>query len=76
LPEVKGVHHIRSRGTMAILFIDLHVLLDKDTSLINAHYLHHTIERVLQDNFPDSMVQVIAHLEPFSPDHKPENVIR
>ena len=74
LPEIKGVHHIRSRGTMAILFIDLHVLLDPDTSLINAHYLHHTIERVLQDNYPDSMVQVIAHLEPFDPNHKPENV--
>jgi cation diffusion facilitator family transporter len=75
LPEVKGVHHIRSRGTMSNLFIDLHVLLDQDTSLINAHYLHHTIERVLQDNFPEATVQVIAHLEPYSPDHKPENVI-
>lgn len=75
LPEVKGVHHIRSRGTLANLFIDLHVLLEPNTSLIDAHYLSHTIEQVLQDHFEDSMVQVSSHLEPFSPDHKPENVI-
>lgn len=75
LPEVKGVHHIRSRGTLSNLFIDLHVLLEPNTSLIDAHYLSHTIEQVLQDHFEDSVVQVSSHLEPFSPDHKPENVI-
>jgi len=69
LPEVKGVHHIRSRGTLANLFIDLDVLADPSVSLIDAHYLAHTIERVLQDHFSDSMVQVIAHLEPFNPEH-------
>jgi cation diffusion facilitator family transporter len=69
LPEVKGVHHIRSRGTLANLFIDLDVLADPSVSLIEAHNLAHTIERVLQDHFVDSVVQVIAHLEPFDPHH-------
>lgn len=72
LPEVKGVHHIRSRGTLSNLFIDLHVLIDAQVSLIDAHYLAHTIERVLQDHFEESMVQVITHLEPFNPQYKPD----
>lgn len=28
LPEIKGIHHIRSRGTLQNLFIDMHVLTD------------------------------------------------
>ena len=70
LPEVRGVHHIRSRGTLANLFIDLDVLLEPQITLIDAHYIAHTIERVLQDHFKDSIVQVIAHLEPYDPNHK------
>lgn len=70
LPEVKGIHHIRSRGTPTNLFIDLHVLLEPNISLIDAHYMAHTIERVLQDHFSEAAVQVDAHLEPYSPDHK------
>lgn len=70
LPEVKGIHHIRSRGTPTNLFIDLHVLLEPNISLIDAHYMAHTIERVLQDHFTEAAVQVDAHLEPYSPDHK------
>jgi len=70
LPEVKGIHHVRSRGTPTNLFIDLHVLLEPNISLIDAHYMAHTIERVLQDYFSEAAVQVDAHLEPYSPDHK------
>lgn len=73
LPEVKGVHHIRSRGTLSNLFIDLHVLLDPTINLKDAHYVHHAIEKVLEDHFTDAQVQVIAHLEPYDPDHKPDN---
>ncbi len=73
LPEVKGVHHIRSRGTLSNLFIDLHVLTDAQVTLIDAHYLSHTIERVLQDHFEDSMVQVITHLEPFNPKYQSDS---
>jgi len=74
LPEVMGVHHIRSRGTLANLFIDLHVLADPNISFVDTHYLAHTIEQVLKDHFNESSVQVIAHLEPYSVDHKHKDV--
>ena len=70
IPEIKGLHHIRSRGTEQNLFIDMHVLADKEMPLLNIHELAHRIEKTLQAHYQPSKVQVITHMEPFVENYK------
>ncbi|MBN2849657.1 MAG: hypothetical protein JXK92_03290, partial [Erysipelotrichaceae bacterium] len=70
IPEIKGMHHIRSRGTEQNLFIDMHVLADKEMLLMDAHALAHRIEKTLQAHYQPSKVQVITHMEPFVENYK------
>jgi len=70
IPEIKGLHHIRSRGTEQNLFIDMHVLADKEMLLMNVHELAHRIEKNLQAHYQPSKVQVITHMEPFVENYK------
>lgn len=62
--RVYGVHKIRSRGSMDIIHIDMHVLADPGLSLIEAHELAHDIEIDLQNKI-DSTVDVLVHMEPY-----------
>jgi cation diffusion facilitator family transporter len=62
--RVFGVHKIRSRGSMDIIHIDMHVLADPELSLREAHDLAHDIEVHLQKEI-DSKIDVLVHLEPF-----------
>ena len=64
-PRVKGVHQIRSRGTLTVLDIDLHVLVDPTMRIDEAHPLTHDLESALNDHF-DQEVRTIIHLEPYS----------
>jgi len=65
LPQIKGVHDIRSRGTKQYVFIDMHILMDDRMPLNESHELAHQIEQLIQDNYSDLMVQVITHMEPY-----------
>lgn len=77
LPEIKGIHHIRSRGTLQNLFIDMHVLTDDFLSVKEAHALSHVIEAAIQQHFSASIVQVITHIEPFSSSkHQSEGLLK
>lgn len=77
LPEIKGIHHIRSRGTLQNLFIDMHVLTDDFLSVKEAHALSHVIEAAIQQHFSASIVQVISHIEPFSSSkHQTEGLLK
>lgn len=64
-PRVKGVHQIRSRGTLTVLDIDLHLLVDPTMRIDEAHPLTHDLEHALNDHF-DQDVRAIVHLEPYS----------
>jgi len=61
--EVKGVHKIRSRGTLNSLFIDLHLLVDPSLDVEETHRLVHLIEDEIRSRYKNT--QLIAHLEPF-----------
>jgi cation diffusion facilitator family transporter len=63
IPGVKNCHDVRVRRSGAILFIDLHVLVDGSQSLTQAHGLTETIEGALHEIAPESDVTV--HAEPF-----------
>ena len=63
LPGVKNCHHVRVRSSGAKVFIDLHVLIDGNKTLHEAHRLTEEIERSIRDIVPEADVTV--HPEPF-----------
>jgi cation diffusion facilitator family transporter len=62
LPGVMDCHHVRVRYSGPQLFVDIHVLLDGNQTLIEAHNLTEEIERVIQKLIPNADVTV--HPEP------------
>jgi len=62
--NVKGVHKIRSRGTIDDMHIDMHILADSQLSLEYSHALTHKIQDALRKELNNN-VDVIVHLEPY-----------
>jgi len=60
---VEAVHRIRSRGTEAAAQLDLHLLLDGDAPLREAHAIAHQVEASLRREIP-GIVDVTIHMEP------------
>ena len=69
VPEVLGCHHIRTRGTSDHVFLDLHVWLDPNTSLLEAHRLSHVVKDGIMERYPQ-VADAIIHIEP-PPDADP-----
>ena len=63
VPEVIGCHHIRTRGASDFVFLDLHVWLDADMRLEEAHRYSHVVKDRLMDRFPQ-IKDAIIHIEP------------
>lgn len=60
---VRGCHRIRTRGTEAEVYLDLHVLVDPRMPIAQAHEVGEHVERALSKRFPQVM-EVMVHLEP------------
>ena len=69
--EIKNIHNIRSRGVENDIYVDMHIMIDANTSTEDAHKLSHNIERDIKNNINPNC-QVIIHIEPY---HKDENVL-
>ncbi len=63
-PGVLGCHHIRTRGSEAEVYVDLHVQVDETRTVADGHRIAEEVEQAIAANFPQ-VVDVIAHLEPF-----------
>lgn len=63
VPEVLGCHHIRSRGPMDHVFLDLHVWFAADARLRDAHELSHVVKDRLMVKYPQ-IADAIIHIEP------------
>jgi len=63
VPEVVGCHHIRTRGPEDFVFLDLHVWMDADMRLEEAHRLSHVVKDKLIARFPQ-IKDAIIHIEP------------
>ena len=63
-PGVLGCHSVRTRGSEAEVYVDLHVQVDGTRSVADGHRIAEDVERCIVDKFP-AVVDVIAHLEPF-----------
>ncbi len=62
---VKDCHGIRTRGNEDCINIDLHLQVDPDQKIKDAHKLAHTVEAAIKKAFP-SVADVITHIEPFN----------
>ncbi len=62
LPGVADCHNVRVRYSGPQLFVDIHVLVDGNQTLIDAHNLTEEIERTIQKLIPNADVTV--HPEP------------
>ncbi|MBR0238445.1 MAG: cation transporter [Thermoguttaceae bacterium] len=61
---VQGVHKIRTRPLGAALYgVDLHVQVDPDMNVRDAHYLSHQIQDKLRSKFAE-IVDTTVHVEP------------
>jgi cation diffusion facilitator family transporter len=60
---VKGCHGIRTRGTVHVTFLDLHVLVDPKISVEKAHEVADRVESAIKHRFP-SVVDIVVHVEP------------
>jgi cation diffusion facilitator family transporter len=68
IPGVLDCHQLRIRYSGPVPFVDLHVLVDGNQTLTQAHSLTETIEAAIRDILPSADVTV--HPEPF------ENALR
>jgi cation diffusion facilitator family transporter len=65
VPGVLGCHRVRSRGIGGLLRVDLHVVLDGQMTLEEAHEITHEVETRIQARFPNAQ-DVVIHTEPSS----------
>ncbi len=64
IEKVREVHNIRSRGTKNKIYIDMHIHVDHDMTVLESHKMQHLIEQLIQENV-DSSATVIIHVEPY-----------
>ena len=63
-PSARGLHDLRSRHSGTMTFIQLHLELDDDLSLLEAHKISDEVEDNIHSAFPGS--EVIIHIDPQS----------
>lgn len=64
VPGVWGCHSIRTRGSEAEVYVDLHIQVDPESSVAEGHKVAENVEREVARTFAN-VVDVIAHLEPY-----------
>ena len=62
--SARGLHDLRSRHSGTVTFIQLHLELDDDLSLMEAHKISDEVELCLLEAFPCS--EIIIHIDPQS----------
>lgn len=72
--EVVGYHQVRTRRSGGQRFIDLHLLMPKESSLEEAHRMCDHLEEDIRSKFPNSSVTI--HVEPCDEECNECSVIR
>lgn len=63
-PEVRGMHDLRSRRSGVATFVQLHLEVDDNLSLLAAHEVSDEVEAQLQEAYPNA--EIIIHVDPMS----------
>ena len=61
-PDVRGHHQLRTRQAGHIMFVQLHIDVDKHMPLLQAHAITEEIEQAIQERFPNA--DVLIHTDP------------
>lgn len=69
VPDVRQCHQVRTRGTEGDVHMDLHVLVDPEMTIRNAHAVGDRVEKAIQEKFPQ-VTDVVVHLEPDCPEER------
>jgi len=64
VPRVRGVHELRTRQSGPMVFLQLHLELDDQLLLIDAHRIADEVESRLQNLYPNA--DIIIHQDPLS----------
>jgi len=62
--QVRGIHDLRSRRAGTALFLQLHLELDDDLSLFQAHAIADEVEAAIESAYPGA--EVLIHIDPIS----------
>jgi cation diffusion facilitator family transporter len=62
-PYVREAHNVRSRGPEDDVHIDLHILVDPQMPIADAHAIGHRVESRLRRRWPE-VSDVVVHVEP------------
>ena len=60
---VQGCHKIRTRGSMGDIRVDMHLLVQSDMPIEDAHLVSHKVSKKLKGEYKD-ISDVVVHLEP------------
>jgi ferrous-iron efflux pump FieF len=63
-PRVRGLHDLRSRRAGTATFIQLHLELDDELRLLEAHRISDEVEMNIQSQYPSA--EIIIHIDPVS----------
>jgi ferrous-iron efflux pump FieF len=63
VPEVRGIHDLRTRRAGPIIFVDLHVQFDRDLTFVKAHRKSEQVVLAVKQVHPGAEVHV--HADPF-----------
>jgi len=61
---VKGVHNISSYSSDGKIYVSLHVMVEREKNLEDAHKISENIEEKIQKSLPE-IYHVVIHLEPY-----------
>ncbi len=61
-PDVRGHHQLRTREAGHVMFVQMHIEIDKHMSLLQAHAITEEIEQAIKDKFPHA--DVLIHTDP------------
>jgi cation diffusion facilitator family transporter len=64
IKEVKSVHAVRSRQMGSGWFVDLHIQVDGDMTVIEGHKVSESVKNILLEKGPD-IIDVVVHIEPY-----------
>jgi cation diffusion facilitator family transporter len=70
--EVRSWHKLRTRRVGNEIFLDVHLLVDPDLSVVESHEVASRIERMVSESLTDP-VNITIHIEPDTPENRIED---
>lgn len=70
-PEIREMHRIRTRGTESCVYCDLHILVDPNMSVLDAHRVGDKLTEAIEIENPN-ICEVLVHIEPDTEEERNE----